>query len=373
MNRFRRSEKDKFLSQLQEYFTLDELKSLCFYFDIDFENIVGTTKRAKCQELFNFFGRHNRFADLIDYVNEKRPNVQWPDPDTIPFGGYYTINADEELAAVKAYRRRAAGEEIAKVTESITLEPRNRLRLNGKIYVVRNRLLQKNAGAVVIHSARASDITLKRDVGICRIETLVQTNQTKVLLGQVMQRAQTYSRAVPQARQLPHLYEVIDKSPTAVWLIMQWLNGESLATHLARYNSRPDEGKCAQLLGWLADICGATAALHRQKQSPTVISRHTIVLPSRGRGAFLIDPLFSDQPHLATIQFPTFDPKRDVRQLASELYQMLTHQSAQSHPASFFNPALPSKLDETLQNALDGRIKNAHTLKRAFLQIKHNL
>lgn len=373
MNQSRQSEKDKLLILLQHYFDLEELRTMCFTLNLDYENIRGDTKEGKCRELILRLGREDRLAELLDYAREKRPTVKWPDANAITFGGYLTSNADEEVVALERYRRQVARNKVATVSEGFTFRKGNRLNLDGKTYVVREVLLQQNFGPVIVSSARVSDVTLNRNVGICRVETLEETTQARVLLNQVKRRAQIYSQIVPPAKYLPQLFDLVEKPTTAVWLIMEWLDGRSLEAHLPQDGPLPDKGKLALLLGWTADICEAIAALHKRRQSPILIDHHTIVLPHPPRGAFLIDPVFSEKPQRTSVEFPEFDPIRDLKQLAAVLFQVATHKPAQNRSASDFNPAVPQKLNETIQEALSGDIKNAHSMKRALLQIKHGL
>lgn len=373
MNQSRQSEKDKLLSLLQDHFNMEDLRTMCFTLDLDYENIAGDTKEGKCRELILRLGRENRLAELLDYARQKRPIVKWPDANAITFGGYLTSTADEELAALELYRRQVVRNNIATVSESFTFRKGNRLNLGDKTYVVREVLLKQNFGSVIVTSARASDVSLTGNVGLCRIESIEDNTQTRVLLKQIVSRAQIYYQIAKSAKYLPRLINLSNKNPTVVWLEMEWLDGHSLEAHLPQDGPLPDKGKLALLLGWTADICEAIAALHKRRQSPVLIDRHTIVLPHPPRGAFLIDPVFSEKPQLTSVEFPEFDPIGDLQQLAAVLFQVATHKPAQNRPASDFNPAVPQKLNETIQEALSGDIKNAHSMKRTLLQIKHGL
>jgi len=57
-------------------FNLDELKSICFELGIDHEELAGSTKSAKIQELIGFCERRGRFSDLVRQVRTLRPHME---------------------------------------------------------------------------------------------------------------------------------------------------------------------------------------------------------------------------------------------------------------------------------------------------------
>lgn len=87
----------KIRQQLEKYFTMDELKTICFDSFIDFENISGETKEAKTRELVLYCQRHNKLPELLQACQERRPKIDWPDPTGINDNGdYRTINISIE-------------------------------------------------------------------------------------------------------------------------------------------------------------------------------------------------------------------------------------------------------------------------------------
>jgi energy-coupling factor transporter ATP-binding protein EcfA2 len=97
-------------SQIIEVFNLDELSQLCFYLDVNDEELAGETLSAKSQSLLEYFDRRQRLDELLLEMEKQRPHVDWGayHPDEFdadpPYKGlqYYT-EADESIF----YGRRA--------------------------------------------------------------------------------------------------------------------------------------------------------------------------------------------------------------------------------------------------------------------------
>ncbi|HEX6385059.1 MAG TPA: hypothetical protein VF177_10345 [Anaerolineae bacterium] len=62
---------------LNQHFNLDELRELAFDLGIDYENVEGTSKRAKIRELVLYFNRQHMLDELIKTVKERRPWAPW--------------------------------------------------------------------------------------------------------------------------------------------------------------------------------------------------------------------------------------------------------------------------------------------------------
>lgn len=65
----------KLVKAIEDSFNLEELRSLCFSLEIDYENLAGETKHAKIIALFQYFQRRNNLDVLIHKLAEIRPNV----------------------------------------------------------------------------------------------------------------------------------------------------------------------------------------------------------------------------------------------------------------------------------------------------------
>jgi len=64
---------------LIEYFSLEELRTLCFDLGLDYDELCGEIKSARARDLITVMLRRNRLADLAAGVQVLRPNVDWPD------------------------------------------------------------------------------------------------------------------------------------------------------------------------------------------------------------------------------------------------------------------------------------------------------
>ena len=64
---------------IDTHFNDDELRTLCFDLEIDYESLGGEGKRGKIRELLNFMRRYHRVDELIHYLGTERPEVPWPD------------------------------------------------------------------------------------------------------------------------------------------------------------------------------------------------------------------------------------------------------------------------------------------------------
>jgi formylglycine-generating enzyme required for sulfatase activity len=71
---------------LIKHFDPEELRVLCFDLGLDYEELAGTTKSTKMQDLITYLERRGELPRLLDEVKSQRPNVAWPDfaptPDT---------------------------------------------------------------------------------------------------------------------------------------------------------------------------------------------------------------------------------------------------------------------------------------------------
>ena len=62
-----------YLDILQNLFSEDELRDLCFTLNVDFEGLPAASKPGKARELIKFCQRHNRPNELYGAVQVKRP------------------------------------------------------------------------------------------------------------------------------------------------------------------------------------------------------------------------------------------------------------------------------------------------------------
>jgi len=60
---------------LTNYFGADELKTLCFFLNVDYDVLGGEGKAGKARELISFMERRERIEELVAEVKQQRPNV----------------------------------------------------------------------------------------------------------------------------------------------------------------------------------------------------------------------------------------------------------------------------------------------------------
>lgn len=61
--------------QMNQYFSVSELRTLCFDLGIDYEDLPGSTKQLKVIELIGFVQRRGVLDNLIKLLAHQRPNV----------------------------------------------------------------------------------------------------------------------------------------------------------------------------------------------------------------------------------------------------------------------------------------------------------
>jgi hypothetical protein len=64
---------------LTTQFSEGELRDLCFYLNVNYEDLPGEEKRSKARELIVHFERRDSLSDLIVLCRKLRPNVSWWD------------------------------------------------------------------------------------------------------------------------------------------------------------------------------------------------------------------------------------------------------------------------------------------------------
>jgi hypothetical protein len=63
--------------KIVEHFDDEELRTLCFDTDVDYDNLRGQGKEAKARELIDYMQRQGRLGDLIDACRKTRPRIDW--------------------------------------------------------------------------------------------------------------------------------------------------------------------------------------------------------------------------------------------------------------------------------------------------------
>lgn len=63
---------------LNSRFNEEELKTLCFQLDVDFESLEAIGKINKVRELISFLERRNRIEEVLEVGKSIRPDIEWP-------------------------------------------------------------------------------------------------------------------------------------------------------------------------------------------------------------------------------------------------------------------------------------------------------
>lgn len=60
-------------------FSLDDLRVIAFDLQFDWDEIAGATKTLKIVELINLVYRQDRLRELLGFLKEERPDIDWHD------------------------------------------------------------------------------------------------------------------------------------------------------------------------------------------------------------------------------------------------------------------------------------------------------
>lgn len=60
------------------YFSLEEIRELCFELRVDYDSLTGEGKPAKIRELILYLYRRDRLYEFVEVVRRKRPQLNWP-------------------------------------------------------------------------------------------------------------------------------------------------------------------------------------------------------------------------------------------------------------------------------------------------------
>ncbi len=77
-------DQEKLISQgllhlFNEHFNEEELKTFCFYLNVDYENLPAAGKENKARELILYFQRRGQLAKLCEQGKFSRPEIDWPE------------------------------------------------------------------------------------------------------------------------------------------------------------------------------------------------------------------------------------------------------------------------------------------------------
>jgi hypothetical protein len=64
---------------LIRYFDEEELRTVCFKLEVEYDNLRGEGSQAKARELIKYLDRRDRISDLVEICERERSNVSWRD------------------------------------------------------------------------------------------------------------------------------------------------------------------------------------------------------------------------------------------------------------------------------------------------------
>jgi len=68
---------DELRQKISDHFNEEELRTLCFDMQVDYEALPGWSKDDKVRELVSYFERHGRILELARVIQQQRPGVSW--------------------------------------------------------------------------------------------------------------------------------------------------------------------------------------------------------------------------------------------------------------------------------------------------------
>jgi hypothetical protein len=70
---------EEFRQLIEKHLDIEELRTLCFDLNVDYDSLPGEGKAAKIRELIAFMRRNDRIPELVNALTRLRPLVPWKD------------------------------------------------------------------------------------------------------------------------------------------------------------------------------------------------------------------------------------------------------------------------------------------------------
>ena len=100
---------------IDQHFSLEEIQTLCFDMQVEFEHLAGNTRPLKIQNLIVYLTQRQRLPDLMEWLKQQRPNVSW---ELAQSAHWPAMPTEEPSEAVVAY----AGERPGRMTQYLDFE-----------------------------------------------------------------------------------------------------------------------------------------------------------------------------------------------------------------------------------------------------------
>jgi hypothetical protein len=69
--------KNGLLSLMRDHLNLEELRTLCFQLDVDYDDLLGEAKTGRIRELILLMLREDRLPELVDVLEQTRSEIAW--------------------------------------------------------------------------------------------------------------------------------------------------------------------------------------------------------------------------------------------------------------------------------------------------------
>ena len=126
---------------LVDYFSEDELETLCFDLRVDYDDLEGESKSQKAVSLIYLLARLGRIEELIDWCSQARPNVPWSD---------IRLAASQNPLLVEEKPDRAAGASLAPAQRPAASQERTAVSRSPIIWVAVTLLLVVSVAMVFL-------------------------------------------------------------------------------------------------------------------------------------------------------------------------------------------------------------------------------
>lgn len=104
----------------------EELRTLCFYLEVDYDNLLGEGKANKARELIKFLDRRNLILQLVKIGKRQRPDISWGLPELPEHR--QKIYRDRIFASLdRASAEQSSGELPYTIIEKLSTEQREAL------------------------------------------------------------------------------------------------------------------------------------------------------------------------------------------------------------------------------------------------------
>lgn len=215
--------------QIDNYFNISEVRTLCLTLGVDDENIPGDHRSAFVRNLIVSLARQNRLPDLVDEVRRERPSVDWQD---VPADfALPTAIAQESIQQVTNYHVYSGDMVHGNVDRSST------------------------TFNMADQTVQGSQVNVAGDANIGQIGNSIHTGGGDYVAGQGVQAYGNQSIGEAQLTELfaPLLSQVAQQNPTAVSQV------NALKEEVGKGEDADDE-KVADLITAIAKAAPAAAA-----------------------------------------------------------------------------------------------------------------